>query len=86
MVFDIQLMKDMGFNMLRKHIKIEPMRWYYHCDRLGMLVWQDMINGGGKYNLLTISAPLITGIHHKDNNYKKFSRWLARATILSSPR
>ena len=34
MVFDIQLMKDMGFNMLRKHIKIEPLRWYYHCDRL----------------------------------------------------
>ena len=79
MVFDIQLMKDMGFNMLRKHIKIEPLRWYYHCDRLGMLVWQDMINGGGKYNLLTISAPLITGIHHKDNNYKKFSRTDAMA-------
>ena len=82
MVFDIQLMKDMGFNMLRKHIKIEPLRWYYHCDRLGMLVWQDMINGGGKYNLLTISVPLITGIHHKDNNYKKFSRTdpMARAS------
>ena len=47
MIFDIQLMKDMGFNMLRKHIKIEPMRWYYHCDRLGMLVWQDMPSGGG---------------------------------------
>ena len=55
------------------------MRWYYHCDRLGMLVWQDMINGGGTYNLLTISAPLITGIHHKDNNYKKFSRTDAMA-------
>ena len=82
MVFDIQLMKDMGFNMLRKHIKIEPLRWYYHCDRLGMLVWQDMINGGGTYNLLTISAPLITGIHCKDNNYKKFSRTdpMARAS------
>ena len=34
--------------MLRKHIKIEPLRWYYHCDRLGMLVWQDMVNGGGR--------------------------------------
>ena len=74
LVFDIQLMKDMGFNMLRKHIKIEPMRWYYHCDRLGMLVWQDMINGGGNYRLLTISAPLVTGIHHKDHDYKKFAR------------
>ena len=82
LVFDIQLMKDMGFNMLRKHIKIEPMRWYYHCDRLGMLVWQDMINGGGKYNLLTISAPLVTGIHHKDHDYKKFARTdpIARAS------
>ena len=82
MIFDLQLMKDMGFNMLRKHIKIEPMRWYYHCDRLGMLVWQDMINGGGTYNLLTISAPLITGIHHKDHDYKKFARTdaIARAS------
>lgn len=82
LIFDIQTAKDMGFNMLRKHIKIEPMRWYYHCDRLGMLVWQDMINGGGTYNLLTISAPLITGIHHKDHDYKKFARTdaIARAS------
>ena len=46
----------MGFNTLRKHIKIEPLRWYYHCDRLGMIVWQDMINGGGKYNFLAIGT------------------------------
>lgn len=46
MIHDIQTAKDLGFNMLRKHIKIEPMRWYYHCDQLGMLVWQDMVNGG----------------------------------------
>lgn len=46
MVNDILQMKALGFNMLRKHAKIEPDRWYYHCDRLGMLVWQDMINGG----------------------------------------
>ena len=46
MVNDILQMKALGFNMLRKHVKIEPDRWYYHCDRLGMLVWQDMINGG----------------------------------------
>ncbi len=74
MIYDIELMKSMGFNMLRKHIKIEPMRWYYHCDRLGMLVWQDMINGGGTYNALTITAPLITGRHRKDNDYKRFAR------------
>ena len=50
MIYDIQKMKDLGFNMIRKHIKIEPQRWYYHCDRIGMLVWQDMVNGGGKMN------------------------------------
>jgi beta-galactosidase/beta-glucuronidase len=50
MIFDIQKAKELGFNMIRKHIKIEPLRWYYHCDRLGMIVWQDMVNGGGKYN------------------------------------
>ena len=74
LIYDIQLMKRLGFNMLRKHIKIEPMRWYYHCDRLGMLVWQDMPNGGGKYDLLAISAPLITRRHKKDNDYKRFAR------------
>lgn len=45
MVFDIVKTKEMGFNMIRKHIKVEPDLWYYHCDRLGMLVWQDMPSG-----------------------------------------
>ena len=45
-IYDIQTMKDLGFNMLRKHIKIEPKRWYYHCDTIGMLVWQDQPSGG----------------------------------------
>ena len=45
LIYDIEKMRDLGYNMLRKHIKVEPMRWYYHCDRLGMLVWQDMPNG-----------------------------------------
>ena len=45
MVFDIKEMKNLGFNMLRKHIKIEPRRWYYHCDKEGILVWQDMPSG-----------------------------------------
>ena len=49
-VHDIQAMKDAGFNMLRKHLKVEADRWYYHCDRLGMLVWQDMVSGGGAYD------------------------------------
>ncbi|CUH91999.1 glycoside hydrolase family 2 protein [Herbinix luporum] len=54
MIFDIEQAKALGFNMLRKHLKIEPLRWYYHCDRLGMLVWQDMVNGGGRYNKLLV--------------------------------
>ena len=40
--FDVQATKDLGFNMIRKHVKVEPQRWYYHADKLGMLVWQDM--------------------------------------------
>jgi hypothetical protein len=43
--YDVQITKDMGFNMIRKHVKIEPARWYYHCDRIGIVVWQDMPNG-----------------------------------------
>lgn len=43
--FDIQKTKDLGFNMIRKHVKVEPARWYMHCDRLGMIVWQDMPSG-----------------------------------------
>lgn len=59
-IFDITAMKQMGFNMLRKHIKIEPQRWYYHCDRLGMIVWQDMVNGGSSYKhwFVTYAATL----------------------------
>lgn len=43
--FDIVQTKEMGFNLIRKHVKVEPARWYYHCDKLGMLVWQDMPSG-----------------------------------------
>jgi hypothetical protein len=42
-LFDIQYLKDIGCNMIRVHIKLHPARWYYHCDRLGLLVWQDMV-------------------------------------------
>ncbi len=44
---DVEVLKQLGFNMTRKHVKIEPARWYYHCDKLGLLVWQDMPNGDG---------------------------------------
>jgi len=74
-VKDIQLAKALGFNMIRKHIKIEIPRWYYECDKRGVIVWQDFVNGGENYKLSTIVFPLIFGIHHKDNNYKKFARF-----------
>lgn len=43
--YDLEVTKKLGFNLIRKHVKVEPARWYYHCDRLGLLVWQDMPNG-----------------------------------------
>ncbi len=45
LLFDIKKTKEFGFNMIRKHVKVEPARWYYHCDREGILVWQDMPSG-----------------------------------------
>ena len=48
---ELSEVKALGFNLLRKHAKIEPQRWYYHCDRLGLIVWQDIVNGGSAYNL-----------------------------------
>ena len=77
MVDDIKLLKDMGFTMVRKHIKIEPLRWYYHCDKMGILVWQDMVNGGGAYNPLMIAVLPFLNIMFKDNTataYKLFAR------------
>lgn len=46
MLFDIEFLKAAGFNMIRKHIKIEPRRYYADCDRLGIMVWQDQVSGG----------------------------------------
>lgn len=72
---DILLMKKLGYNVLRKHIKIEPMRWYYHCDRLGMLVWQDMINGGASYNPAVITLPVfLENLRLSDQRYALFGR------------
>lgn len=65
LIYDIRTMKDLGFNMLRKHAKIEPQRWYFHCDRMGMLVWQDMVNGGTTYRhwFVTYFATLFHYLH-----------------------
>ena len=53
--FDIVKTKEMGYNMIRKHIKVEPDRFYYLCDKYGMFVWQDMPNGGGDYDMLFVT-------------------------------
>lgn len=78
LVFDIEQMKELGFNMLRKHVKIEPARWYYHCDRIGMVVWQDMVNGGGPVpKLLETYLPTVfpaIGTHLRDSHYKLLER------------
>ena len=59
-VHNYEKMKAMGFNMIRKHVKVEPARWYHHCDKLGMLVWQDMPSGdmGNRWD----SRPGIIGL------------------------
>lgn len=74
LAYDVQLAKDLGFTMLRKHIKIEPLRWYYHCDRLGMLVWQDAVNGGEKYRAGVITTPVAGAPHRRDQRYRVFGR------------
>lgn len=73
MEYDVKTVKKMGFNMLRKHIKIEPLLWYHYCDVNGILVWQDMVNGGGKYGLEVSVLPFI-GVNLDDTNYKTFKR------------
>lgn len=74
LVGDISSMKEMGYNMLRKHIKIEPLRWYYHCDRLGMIVWQDMVSGGRPVSLPFAALLPMLGIHIKDRHYRLLGR------------
>lgn len=78
LIHDICAMKTLGFNMLRKHGKIEADRWYFHCDRMGMLVWQDMPNGGSDYQhwFVTYLATLLnwTRIPVKDVHAHLLSR------------
>lgn len=66
MLFDIEYTKQIGCNMIRKHIKVEPLRWYYHCDRLGMIVWQDMPNGGLIDGEVVAPLALLFGFHRND--------------------
>ncbi len=64
---DILRMKELGFNMLRKHIKVEDDIFYYYCDKLGMLVMQDMVNSGDVNFVKNILLPTIGFIHQKDD-------------------
>lgn len=70
---DVLFAKKAGFNMLRKHIKIEPLLWYHYCDVNGILVWQDMVNGGGEYGLEVSVIPFVN-ITLDDRNYRNFHR------------
>lgn len=70
---DVLFAKEAGFNMLRKHIKIEPLLWYHYCDVNGILVWQDMVNGGGEYGLEVSVIPFVN-ITLDDRNYRNFHR------------
>ena len=72
--YDIKLVKSMGYNMIRKHIKIEPELWYYYCDKYGILVWQDFVSGGRKYSAWCIGILPFIHCFIKDNNYKFFAR------------
>ncbi len=80
LIYDITEMKRLHFNMLRKHIKVEAARWYYHCDRLGMIVWQDMVSGGSSYAKPVVSYlptlfPKVFGrMPDGPATYKTFSR------------
>lgn len=70
---DVKFVKDCGFNMLRKHIKIEPLLWYHYCDVNGIIVWQDMVNGGGRYGAEISVIPFVN-ITLDDRNYRTFHR------------
>ena len=84
---DILAMKKLGFNTLRKHIKVEPEEFYYQCDKLGMIVWQDMVNNSD-YNFLRDTALPTVGIQklndkyfHKDENVREVFKKCAEAAV-----
>ncbi|MDO9086760.1 MAG: glycoside hydrolase family 2 TIM barrel-domain containing protein [Anaerolineaceae bacterium] len=72
---DIEFCKSLGMNMIRKHIKVESARWYYHCDRLGMLVWQDMPCGGKVPHTLVLGMGFLLNLKIRDDQrYHWFGR------------
>ncbi|MGI9604116.1 MAG: glycoside hydrolase family 2 protein [Acidimicrobiales bacterium] len=69
LVFDIETTLAMGFNTIRKHVKVEPARWYWHADRLGLLVWQDMPNTW--FDLNEVITQMLDGIDPADMDYSR---------------
>ncbi len=82
MINDIEMIKSLGFNMIRKHCKVEPMRWYFHCDRIGMIVWQDIVNGGTKYdmNMICNIPTVIRPFGNTGDKNRLFLRFTGRNT------
>ena len=82
---ELSEVKALGFNLLRKHAKIEPQRWYYHCDRLGLIVWQDIVNGGSTYNLwfVTYLTNVLQPLLRRFPDGKACRRLLSRAKPVS---
>ena len=74
-IYELTKIKEMGFNMLRVHAKVESRRFYYLCDKLGLLIMQDMPNGGGPYNFNFVGIKPNLGFKKaNDHNYKLFAR------------
>ena len=85
LAYDVEMTREFGFNMIRKHIKVEPARWYYHCDRLGVMVWQDMPSFSSSKNEWAqgidiydagTDYPVTDGI--RDNFYKEWGEIIAQ--------
>jgi beta-galactosidase/beta-glucuronidase len=75
MIFDVENTLQLGFNMTRKHVKVEPRRWYYHADRLGLIVIQDMVSGG-KDTLTDKEIVLVVALnwHRKDTSKRALEK------------
>ena len=82
---ELERVKELGFNLLRKHAKIEPQRWYYHCDKLGLIVWQDMVNGGAPYKLwyVTYLTNVLQPLLRRTPDGKPFYGLLSRSSEAS---
>lgn len=75
LIYELTKIKEMGFNMLRVHAKVESRRFYYLCDKLGLLIMQDMPNGGGPYDFKFVGIKPNLGLKKaNDHNYKLFAR------------